>query len=115
MVALSESLDVVLGAKAADLLAEQINVTTVGELLRYVPDRYVKQGDLSGERKPEPGERLTVVARVEDSKTIPIRNSRRKMTKLVVFDGNFRISVTFFNSPWIASKLPKGSRRDDGR
>ena len=110
MVALSESLDVVLGAKAADLLAEQINVHTVGELLRYVPDRYVKQGDLSGERKPEAGERLTVVARVEECRTVQARNSRTKLTKVVVFDGNVRISVTFFNSPWIASKLPKGSR-----
>ena len=110
MVSLSDSLETVLGAKAADMLEEQIKVQTVGELLRYVPDRYVKQGDLSGERKPEPGERLTVVARVEENKTIPIRNSRRKMVKLVVFDGNVRIAVTFFNSPWIAAKLPKGTR-----
>ncbi|ORM29135.1 ATP-dependent DNA helicase RecG [Williamsia sp. 1135] len=107
---LSDSLESILGPKAADMLDEQIHVQTVGELLRYVPDRYVKQGDLSGERKPEPGERLTVVARVEDNKTIPIRNSRKKMVKLVVFDGKFRIAVTFFNSPWIAAKLPKGSR-----
>ena len=55
MVSLSDSLETVLGAKAADMLEEQIKVQTVGELLRYVPDRYVKQGDLSGERKPEPG------------------------------------------------------------
>lgn len=110
MISLADSLETVLGVKAAEMLDEQIHVQTVGELLRYVPERYVKQGDLSGERKPEPGERLTVVARVEDNRTIPIRNSRKKMVKLVVFDGKSRIAVTFFNSAWIAAKLPKGSR-----
>lgn len=54
-VTLSDSLESVLGPKAAEMLDEQIHVQTVGELLRYVPDRYVKQETCQGSANPNPG------------------------------------------------------------
>lgn len=57
MVALSDRLDFVLGAKAAEALDEEFGIRTVDDLLRHYPRSYVEGGARRGtdDEQPEVG------------------------------------------------------------
>ncbi|MBT0565421.1 ATP-dependent DNA helicase RecG [Williamsia sp. CHRR-6] len=105
-----DSLETVLGAKRAGVFAEQIGVRTVGGLLRYVPHRYVRQGQLSAQRAPEVGEHVTLVARVVKADLRQMRNRKGKLLSIKANDGTRNFSVTFFNPYGIARVLTTGVR-----
>ncbi|MGB3604010.1 MAG: ATP-dependent DNA helicase RecG [Gordonia sp. (in: high G+C Gram-positive bacteria)] len=87
-----------------------LELTTVGELLRYVPRRYIRRGHLSESQRPEPGEWITVIGRVEKSDMISMKRRYGKFLKIVVNDGRARYEASFFNAHWIQSKMKPGTR-----
>lgn len=99
-----------LGDAKATTFAEEIGVHTVGELIRYIPHRYVKQGQLSAQSRPEAGEWVTVVARVEKADMRSMKSRKGKMLVVKATDGSQSFSVTFFNPYAIARALTPGVR-----
>lgn len=106
----SDSLAGVVGDETAAVLSAEIGVHTVGELIRYFPIRYVRQGQLSSTRRPESGEWVTLVARVEKAELRPMRNRRGKLLSITATDGTGPFGVTFFNPYAIQRALRPGVR-----
>ncbi|HUP98909.1 MAG TPA: ATP-dependent DNA helicase RecG [Aeromicrobium sp.] len=100
----------VVGDKTAKKLESAFEMTTVGDLLRHYPRRYVKLGQLSDLSELEVGQYATVLARVSDVKTHTYPSRRRpgrrdSRTEIVITDGTGRLTATFFNQTWRAEQL----------
>ncbi|WP_372491728.1 ATP-dependent DNA helicase RecG [Gordonia zhenghanii] len=87
-----------------------LELTTVGELLRYVPRRYIRQGQVSATERPEPDEWITVIGRIEKSQMIAMKRRYGKFLKIVVNDGRSRYEASFFNAKYIQRVLLSGVR-----
>jgi len=113
-VGLGTRVDRVVGDKTARSLAE-LEVRTVGDLLRHLPRRYAERGELTSIRSLAVGEQVTVIARVEkvtSSSYRPKGQPRagpRTKTDVVITDGPDRLTLTFFNQPWRAQSLRTGT------
>ncbi|GAA3956906.1 ATP-dependent DNA helicase RecG [Gordonia caeni] len=99
------SLDPRLVAKLADL-----ELVTVGELLRYVPRRYLARGDSADDELPEPGTWINVVGHVTRCENIPMKRKPGSFLKVVVNDGRRTYEVSFFNARWMKKRLVPGTR-----
>jgi len=98
-----DSLDRVIGAKPAALLADQLDVRTVGDLLRHYPRRYADQGQLTPIASLTPGEDVTVVAEIRSCSSRPMQQKKGTIQQAVIFDGTRTLNLTFFNQ----QRLPK--------
>ncbi|GEE03569.1 ATP-dependent DNA helicase RecG [Gordonia spumicola] len=87
-----------------------LELTTVGELLRYVPRRYIRQGQASSAERPEPDEWITVIGRVEHAQMITMKRRYGKFLKIVVADSNRKYEASFFNAGYIKHVLKPGVR-----
>jgi ATP-dependent DNA helicase RecG len=95
------------GPKTAEAAAAA-GIRTVGDLLYRVPRRHrnlrIRQlGDL------EPGETATVLVEVQGSQPRPFRRGRLRMVSVKVGDETGHVRATWFNQPWVASKLTPGT------
>jgi len=95
------------GPKTAEAAAEA-GIRTVGDLLFHVPRRHrdlrIRQlGDL------QPGETATVSVEVQGSQPRPFRKGRLRMVSVKVGDESGHVRATWFNQPWVASKLIPGT------
>ena len=109
MVALADSLTDVLEPKTADGL-NSLGMSTVGELLRYVPRRYLRRGQLSEEQALQEGEWITVVGRITKAAMIPMKKRKGQFLKVAVSDGNHTYDASFFNAKYIKHVLKPGTR-----
>jgi ATP-dependent DNA helicase RecG len=101
----------VIGKKSADLLAAQIELTTVGELVRYYPRRYVDRGKLTDIAGLELGEHVTVVAEVEKASLREMRARRGTLLAVVIRDDRGgRLDCTFFNGHRLKGLIVPGTR-----
>ena len=91
MLSLQDSPSVLLDKKTTAGLAS-LNITTVGELLRYPPRRYMSQGHLDQRERLEAGEWTTVVGTITSSQMISMRRKHGQFLKVVVDDGHQRIA-----------------------
>jgi ATP-dependent DNA helicase RecG len=95
------------GPKTAEAAAET-GIRTIGDLLFHVPRRHrdlrIRQlGDL------QPGETATVAVEVQGSQPRPFRKGRLRMVSVKVGDESGHVRATWFNQPWVASKLIPGT------
>jgi ATP-dependent DNA helicase RecG len=101
----------VIGKKSADLLAAQIEIETVGGLVRYYPRRYVDRGKLTDIAGLELGEHATVVAEVEKVSLRDMRSRRGKLLAVVIRDDRGgRLDCTFFNGYKLQHVITPGTR-----
>ncbi|WP_026919238.1 ATP-dependent DNA helicase RecG [Gordonia shandongensis] len=98
-------LDAALVTKLASL-----ELTTVGELLRYVPRRYLRQGQVSESERPEPGDWITVVGRIDKAQMVTMKRRHGQFLKVVVDDGRVTYEVAFFNARWLKTTMVPGTR-----
>jgi ATP-dependent DNA helicase RecG len=96
-----------IGPKTAEAAAAA-GIRTVGDLLYRVPRRHRdlrirKLTDL------EAGETATVQVEVLGSQPRPFRRGRLRMVSVKVGDDTSHVRATWFNQPWIASKLVPGT------
>ncbi|WP_280505644.1 ATP-dependent DNA helicase RecG [Nocardia farcinica] len=111
MATLSDRLDHILGAKAADSLAEAFDMTTVEDLLRHYPLRYATQGQPLTEEAPEDGAHITVIGRIAKADLRPMRNRRGSLLKVQLDTGSGRpVDVTFFNGDKVKYVVKPGLR-----
>jgi len=103
-------LEPVLG-KAADLLAKQLELHTVGDLVRHYPRRYVDRGKLTDIAGLEIGEHATIVALVEKATLRDMRNRRGKLLNVVIRDEKgAQLDCTFFNGHKVQYLIHPGVR-----
>ena len=93
------------------LLAKDLGITTVGQLLDHAPRRYIHRGRIQALTELVAGERTSFVARVESSSTRRMRSDpRRSLTDVVVADDSgAQLKITFFNAYSAQKDLPVGS------
>lgn len=100
----------VVGDKTASKLEAAFAMTTVDDLLRHYPRRYVSLGQLSDLSELEVGQYATVLARVDrvTNHSYPSRRrpgKRDTRTEIVITDGTGRLTATFFNQTWRGDRL----------
>ena len=113
MVSLSDRLDYIVGAKAADSLDDVFGIRTVDDLLRHYPRSYTEGATVRGaeDARPEAGEHITVVETIADAESFPMKKNRKKMClRITVGSGRGRITATFFNANYIMRDLTKGTK-----
>ena len=95
------------GPPAADVLAESLEITTVGGLLHHYPRRYIDRSKIGSIRELKVGSEATIVARVHKVAKRQMRN-RRTMVVVTLYDGTGYVDLTFFNQPWAATMYRQG-------
>jgi ATP-dependent DNA helicase RecG len=113
VVALSDRLEYVLGAKAAGQLEEYFGIRTVNDLVRHYPRKYNTGSTVLGEddEPPEEGEHITFVDTI--TKAEPRWTNRKpKREFLVITLGHRRpkVTATFFNAKYLKRGLVEGVR-----
>ncbi|MEU2349284.1 ATP-dependent DNA helicase RecG [Modestobacter sp. NPDC049651] len=98
MVSPDTDLAKVLGPKTAKVMAEQLSLRTVRDLLRHYPRRYARRGEMSKLDDLEVGDRVTVLAEVRQVSTRPMRQRRGMLTEVTVGDGAGSMRLVFFNN-----------------
>ncbi|MDQ3157016.1 MAG: ATP-dependent DNA helicase RecG [Actinomycetota bacterium] len=100
----------VLGDKTAKGLAKAFDVVTVEDLMRHYPRRYAELGALTDLSKLEPGQHVTIMARVKGAKNYSFGpGGRRTRTEVVVTDGTGELKLTFFQQAWRLKTMEPGT------
>ena len=116
MVSLTDRLDYILGAKAADDLDDVFGIRTVDDLLRHYPRSYtegaaVRSAEEGGAEQPEAGEHITIVDTITSAVTLPTRKDpKKKIFRITVGSGRSAVTATFFNASYISRDLTKNTR-----
>jgi len=108
MASLDQKLREVVGEKTAKVLAEQLGLVTIADLLRHYPRRYVVRGELTDIESLLEGEEVTIFAKVESTKVRRIPGRKGSIFDVVVTDGRAKMGLTFFNQPWRERELHEG-------
>jgi ATP-dependent DNA helicase RecG len=108
---IDDALKKVIDAKVAALLAEQLDIHTVGDLLRHYPRRYADQGQLTPIAHLEPGEDVTVVAEIRSYRSRDMQTKKGTIQNVVIWDGSRELNLTFFNQHKVLPrKFTRGRR-----
>jgi ATP-dependent DNA helicase RecG len=91
MAALDSRLVSIVGDKTAKVLAEQLGLHSVGDLLRHYPRRYVVRGELTDIQSLVEGEEVTIFAKVESTKVRRIPGRKGVIVETVVTDGRAKL------------------------
>ncbi len=111
MAGMDDRLDVVLGGKTPPLLAEHLDLHTVGDLLRHYPRKHVDQGQLAPIAGIAPGEHVTVMAEVLSCTSRKMQQRKGTIQRAVIWDGRRSLNCSFFNQPWLAERELLPGRR----
>lgn len=106
MANLSTRLSNILGNRTSEVLEKAFGITTVNELLRHYPRRYVVRGELTDISKLIVDDEVTILAEIE---AVKLRRANAKnILEVVVTDGSANLSLTFFNQAWREKDLKAG-------
>ncbi|UNO39731.1 ATP-dependent DNA helicase RecG [Streptomyces sp. MST-110588] len=94
--ALDEPLKKTLGGTTAKVLAEHLDLHTVGDLLHHYPRRYAERGELTRLSDLPLDEHVTVVAQVADARVLKFNNGRGQRLEVTLTDGSGRLQLVFF-------------------
>ena len=108
MAALDSRLVSIVGDKTAKVLADELELYTVGDLLRHYPRRYVVRGELTDIQSLIEGEEVTIFAKVESTKVRRIPGRKGAIVETIVTDGKAKLILTFFNQVWREKDLREG-------
>ncbi|MEX0170197.1 ATP-dependent DNA helicase RecG [Streptomyces sp. LMG1-1-1.1] len=96
--ALDEPLKKSLGPATAKVMAEALDLHTVGDLLHHYPRRYAERGELTTLADLPLDEHVTVVAQVADARVLTFNGSKGRGQRLevTITDGSGRVQLVFF-------------------
>ncbi|MFF8507998.1 ATP-dependent DNA helicase RecG [Streptomyces sp. NPDC015492] len=96
--ALDEPLKKSLGPATAKVMAEALDLHTVGDLLHHYPRRYAERGELTTLADLPLDEHVTVVAQVADARvhTFNGAKGRGQRLEVTITDGSGRLQLVFF-------------------
>jgi ATP-dependent DNA helicase RecG len=95
------------GPRLAHILGE-MGITSVGDLLRHYPHRYIDLATVKKIAEVVEGDELTVVGRVTEISARRGRQRRVQILTAVVDDGTGWINAVWFNQNYIADRLRAG-------
>ena len=98
----------VVGDRTAKVLAEELGLESLEDLLRHYPRRYVVRGELTDIEALEEGEEVTILARIEKVTVKRIPGRKGGILEVEVSDGRSTLLLTFFNQAWRAKELVEG-------
>ncbi|MFE5617106.1 helicase-related protein [Streptomyces sp. NPDC056524] len=96
---LAEPLKNLLGAATAKVMAEHLDLRTVGDLLHHYPRRYAERGELTALADLPLDEHVTVVAQVADARVLTFNKGGRgkgQRLEVTLTDGSGRMQLVFF-------------------
>ncbi|MFD0072198.1 ATP-dependent DNA helicase RecG [Streptomyces sp. NPDC127166] len=96
--ALDEPLKKSLGPATAKVMAEALDLHTVGDLLHHYPRRYAERGELTTLSDLPLDEHVTVVAQVADARVLTFNGpkGRGQRLEVTITDGSGRVQLVFF-------------------
>ncbi|MGW8362406.1 ATP-dependent DNA helicase RecG [Streptomyces wedmorensis] len=96
--ALDEPLKKSLGPATAKVMAEALDLHTVGDLLHHYPRRYAERGELTTLADLPLDEHVTVVAQVADARVLTFNGAKGRGQRLevTITDGSGRLQLVFF-------------------
>ena len=107
----ADRLDRAVGGKTATVLADALDLHTVGDLLRHYPRRYAERGELTRLADLVVGEHVTVMAEVTRSNVRNAKSTGKPIGEVVVSDGSGELTLTFFGkATFRARQLTPGTR-----
>jgi ATP-dependent DNA helicase RecG len=86
-----------------------LNVQTIGDFLRLYPRRYDDYRSLKTINQLQYGEDVTIIAQVWETRKRTSRQNRTIITS-ILSDGTATIEATWFNQPWLQTKLKSGTQ-----
>ncbi|WP_329123444.1 ATP-dependent DNA helicase RecG [Streptomyces sp. NBC_01465] len=98
MPALDEPLKKTLGAPTAKVMAEHLDLHTVGDLLHHYPRRYAERGELTQLADLPLDEHVTVFAQVADARVLTFGSGSGKRLEVNITDGSGRLQLVFFGN-----------------
>ncbi|GAA1143159.1 ATP-dependent DNA helicase RecG [Streptomyces javensis] len=93
---LEEPLKKVLGGNTAKVMADHLDLHTVGDLLHHYPRRYAERGELTRLSDLPLDEHVTVVAQVADARVHTFNGGRGRRLEVTITDGSGRLQLVFF-------------------
>ncbi|MBI0314387.1 ATP-dependent DNA helicase RecG [Streptomyces javensis] len=96
MPVLEEPLKKVLGGNTAKVMADHLDLHTVGDLLHHYPRRYAERGELTRLSDLPLDEHVTVVAQVADARVHTFNGGRGRRLEVTITDGSGRLQLVFF-------------------
>ncbi len=87
-----------------------LGMNTLDDLLHYYPRRYDDYSQMKPINRLNPGEVVTILAAVKRSENRNLHGGKREITEVIVEDGTGALRITWFNQPWLASRLPVGTQ-----
>ena len=88
---------------------ERLGISTVGDLVRHYPFRYLDLTRVESLLRVRPGDDATVVGRVHEVKVKKPR-PRLSVTEVALVDGTGVIVGVWFNQPWVSQRFAVGER-----
>jgi ATP-dependent DNA helicase RecG len=115
VVGMETPLPTALGDKTARPLARQLELHTVGDLLRHYPRRYIAHTQVthSSDREDQrfrDKEHVTLLGTVHSVSGRRMRHRKGHITEATVVIGAQRLTCTFFNQPYRERDLQPGTR-----
>ena len=115
VVGMETPLPTALGDKTAKPLARQLELHTVGDLLRHYPRRYIAHTQVthSSDREDQrfrDKEHVTLLGTVHSVTGRRMRHRKGHITEATVVIGAQRLTCTFFNQPYRERDLQPGTR-----
>ncbi|MGW7415825.1 ATP-dependent DNA helicase RecG [Streptomyces sp. NPDC054863] len=93
---LDESLKKTLGGTTAKVMAEHLDLHTVGDLLHHYPRRFAERGELTQLADLPLDEHATVVAQVAEARVLRFNNGKGQRLEVTLTDGSGRLQLVFF-------------------
>lgn len=91
-------------------LYTKLGIETIYDLLRFFPRRYQDFSQLKTINRLEYGDELSVIGTImRDLYTRSSKRGNLKITEAALGDGTGTIKLTWFNQPYLANQLHKGS------
>ncbi|MFK4223163.1 ATP-dependent DNA helicase RecG [Streptomyces sp. NPDC019890] len=96
--ALDEPLKKTLGPATAKVMAEHLDLHTLGDLLHHYPRRYAERGELTLLSELPLDEHVTVVAQVASARVLTFSGAKGRGQRLevVITDGSGQLQLVFF-------------------
>lgn len=94
--ALEEPLKKVVGPATAKVMAEHLDLHTVGDLLHHYPRRYAERGELTRLSDLPLDEHVTVVAQVATARILTFNGGRGQRLEVTITDGSGQLQLVFF-------------------
>ena len=95
------------GGPAHEVLAQGLEIRTVGQLIHHYPRRYIDRSQVASIRDLKIDQAATVIAKVKRVAKRQTRN-RQTMVTVTLYDGTGYLDLTFFNQPWLANTYKEG-------